>query len=78
LGIWNLSKATLKYIYHIKYSEKGIETSPDGKYVAVAEKKNGKDYICIYHSNSFIQLEVYQHEINIINLRLIIVYLLEL
>lgn len=59
LGIWNLAKGELKYIYHIKYSEKCIESSPDEKYIAVARenRNSGKDCISIYHSASFIQLQ---------------------
>lgn len=36
----------------------GIEASPNGQFVAIVEKKNGKDYISIYHGNSFILLHV--------------------
>lgn len=39
-------------------SDLGIETSSDGKYVAVIEKHDGKDYISIYHANSYILLQV--------------------
>lgn len=36
----------------------GIETSPDGKYVAIIERRGGNgDYISIYHANSYILLQ---------------------
>ncbi|KAI8088518.1 hypothetical protein BDF21DRAFT_358265 [Thamnidium elegans] len=60
LGIWDLSTSELTYINHIKYTEKGIETSPDGSYVAVARKDSGKDYISIYYGGSFTQLEHFE------------------
>lgn len=37
----------------------GIETSPDGNYVAIARKENGKDCISTYSSSTFQLLEVY-------------------
>jgi len=76
--MWNLSTSTMKFMNHIKYSEKGtsfplflpcnahthvagfigIETSPDGKYVAMIERRGGNgDYISIYHANSYILLQ---------------------
>ncbi|KAI7901295.1 uncharacterized protein BX663DRAFT_514043 [Cokeromyces recurvatus] len=66
LAIWNLSTKEMKFINHIKYSEKGIEFSPDGKYVAIVEKYNGKDCIGIYQGNSFILL--HRFEVDTVNL----------
>ncbi|KAK4508946.1 uncharacterized protein ATC70_013219 [Mucor velutinosus] len=58
IAMWNLSTSTMKFMNHIKYSEKGIETSPDGKYVAIIERHGGNgDYISIYHANSYILLQ---------------------
>ncbi|EIE90508.1 hypothetical protein RO3G_15219 [Rhizopus delemar RA 99-880] len=47
------------------YEDKAIETSPDGKYVAVVHKRNGKDTLSVYHSSSFILLE--QFELNMVD-----------
>ncbi|KAG2210736.1 hypothetical protein INT46_008558 [Mucor plumbeus] len=60
ITIWNLSTAEMKFMNYIKYSEKGIETSSDGKYVAVIEKHDGKEYIGIYHANSYILLQRFE------------------
>ncbi|KAI9476565.1 MAG: WD40-repeat-containing domain protein [Benjaminiella poitrasii] len=66
LAIWNLSTKEMKYINHLKYSEKGIEFSPDKNYVAIVEKYKEKDCIGIYHGNSFILL--HRFEVNTVDL----------
>lgn len=59
-GVWDLATGTLQWIEHLKYADKGIEVSPDENYVAIAEKRNGKDYLGIYHSNSFIFIQGFE------------------
>ncbi|ORE05223.1 YVTN repeat-like/Quino protein amine dehydrogenase [Rhizopus microsporus var. microsporus] len=51
-----------RYINGVKFRDKCIETSPDGKYTAVIHKRSGKDALGIYHSASFISLQ--QFEVN--------------
>lgn len=79
--MWNLSTSTMKFMNHIKYSEKGtsfpfcfiihtnsqvagyfigIETSPDGKYLAIIKRHDKGDYISIYHANSYILLQRFE------------------
>ncbi|KAI8091051.1 uncharacterized protein B0P05DRAFT_528559 [Gilbertella persicaria] len=60
LAIWNLSTQELKYMNHLKFIDKGIEFSPDGNYVAIVELIEGKEYISIYHANSFILLQRFE------------------
>ncbi|KAI8636550.1 WD40-repeat-containing domain protein [Parasitella parasitica] len=60
IAIWNLSTTVMKFINHAKYSEKGIETSPNGEHTAIIEKYDGKDYVSIYHANSFILLQRFE------------------
>ncbi|CEP09942.1 hypothetical protein [Parasitella parasitica] len=70
IAIWNLSTTMMKFMNHTKYSEKGIETSPDGKYIAIIEKHDGKDYISIYHANSFILLQRFELDtVNVENIK---------
>ncbi|CEI95195.1 hypothetical protein RMCBS344292_09389 [Rhizopus microsporus] len=66
LAIWNLSKKEQRYINSVKFRDKCIETSPDGKYTAVIHKRSGKDVLGIYHSASFISLQ--QFEVNTVDL----------
>ncbi|KAG2200729.1 hypothetical protein INT47_002773 [Mucor saturninus] len=67
LGIWNLPTLEYKYIRQIKYTDKGIETSPDGNYIAIARKENGKDCISTYSSSTFDLLEHF--EVGTVNLQ---------
>ncbi|CAO3700242.1 unnamed protein product [Rhizopus stolonifer] len=60
VSIWNLSKKEQRHINYTKFYEKAIETSPDGKYVAVVHKRSGKDTLSIYHSASFVLLESFE------------------
>ncbi|KAI8383073.1 hypothetical protein BD560DRAFT_364711 [Blakeslea trispora] len=62
LAVWNLSKREMKYMNHLKYTDKCIEFSPDGQFVAIVELNEGKEYIGIYHANSFILLQRFEAE----------------
>ena len=43
-----LTDNQVRYIRHPKFMEKGCEVSPDGRYVAVIENRQGKEGISIY------------------------------
>ncbi|RCH79368.1 WD repeat-containing protein wrap73, partial [Rhizopus stolonifer] len=49
-------------IVRVRWSpdSKSIEFSPDGNYVAIVELIEGKEYISIYHANSFILLQRFE------------------
>lgn len=66
MSVWSLSHQEVKYIHHIKYSDKGIEASPDKKYMAIVEIHQGKDYIGIYHGSSYRLLQ--RFEVNTVDL----------
>ncbi|KAI9263299.1 quinon protein alcohol dehydrogenase-like superfamily [Phascolomyces articulosus] len=48
ISVWMLADKQVRYIRYPKFMEKGCEISPDGKYVAVIENRQGKDGISIY------------------------------
>lgn len=51
--IWSLVKKSVYYIKFPKFAGKGCEFSVDGKYFAVLERKQFKDYIGIYHCQTW-------------------------
>ncbi|KAG2222593.1 hypothetical protein INT45_008712 [Circinella minor] len=48
ISVWMLTDNQVRYIQYPKFMEKGCEISPDGKYVAVIENRQGKEGISIY------------------------------
>ncbi|KAG1055180.1 hypothetical protein G6F46_003331 [Rhizopus delemar] len=62
---WTVDSKNIISVSQMNYEDKAIETSPDGKYVAVVHKRNGKDTLSVYHSSSFILLE--QFELNMVD-----------
>ncbi|KAI8147894.1 WD40-repeat-containing domain protein [Fennellomyces sp. T-0311] len=48
LSVWMLGDQQVRYIRYPKFIDKGCEASPDGKYMAIVESRQGKDYIGIY------------------------------
>ncbi|CAO3612163.1 unnamed protein product [Cunninghamella blakesleeana] len=57
LNIWMFKQNKIKYIEQPKFIDNGCVPSPDGKYVAIVETKNAKDYINILDGKSFILLK---------------------
>ncbi|CDS07055.1 hypothetical protein LRAMOSA09578 [Lichtheimia ramosa] len=51
ISSWLLLDQQVRYIKHPKFHDKGCESSPDGKYIAIAQLHQGKDYIGIYTSS---------------------------
>ncbi|KAI8988936.1 hypothetical protein BDB01DRAFT_783669 [Pilobolus umbonatus] len=60
LSVWSLSNKEVKLIHHVKYVNKGVESSPDNKYIAIAEVHQGKDHIGIYHGTTYHLLERFE------------------
>lgn len=53
LTIWSLVRKSVSYIKFPKYSDRGISFSADGRYMSVVERKEFKDYIGIYHCETW-------------------------
>lgn len=49
MTIWSLVDRSTNYINYPKYSEKGISFTSNGYFMALAERKESKDYIGIYY-----------------------------
>lgn len=49
LTIWNLCKTEISYIKGPKLTDKGISFTQDGKFMALAERRECKDYVSIYY-----------------------------
>ncbi|EPB83563.1 hypothetical protein HMPREF1544_09665 [Mucor circinelloides 1006PhL] len=60
IAMWNLSTSTMKFMNHIKYSEKGTSFPFYGKYLAIIKRHDKGDYISIYHANSYILLQRFE------------------
>ncbi|ORY92343.1 hypothetical protein BCR43DRAFT_498198, partial [Syncephalastrum racemosum] len=48
ISVWHLASKEVHYIRYPKFIRKGCEYSPDKKYIAIVENRQGKDYIGIY------------------------------
>ncbi|ORZ21647.1 hypothetical protein BCR42DRAFT_407996 [Absidia repens] len=57
ITVWMFIKNEIKYIYQPKIRDIGCVSSPDGKYIAVVEKKDSKDYLIILNAKSFSLLQ---------------------
>ncbi|KAL1925476.1 uncharacterized protein VTP21DRAFT_359 [Calcarisporiella thermophila] len=55
LTIWSLLTKKVTYIQNPKYTDKGISFRADGKYLAIIERRDSKDYICIYSTTDWKQ-----------------------
>jgi len=53
LSVYSLIDKTMQHIKHPKYADKGLCFSSDGKFMALAERKDTKDYIGIYHTGEW-------------------------
>lgn len=53
LSIWSLEDMSVHHIKSPKFSDKGMKFSSEGKFLALAEKWETKDYIGIYYTNDW-------------------------
>jgi len=67
LSIYSLIDKSIYYIKHPKFVDKGISFTSDGKFMALAERKDTKDYIGVYYTCDW----------KLVNVRDIIVFLSE-
>jgi len=62
ISIWSLINRAVYYIKYPKFSNKGIVFSPDGKFLAVLERDQGKDFVGLYHLETWQQVNVFAVE----------------
>mmetsp|Transcript_481 Transcript_481/g.1053 ORF Transcript_481/g.1053 Transcript_481/m.1053 type:complete len:436 (-) Transcript_481:31-1338(-) len=48
ITVWSLINKSCKYIKAPKFSNKGMTFSPDGKFMALAERRDCKDYVSVF------------------------------
>ena len=53
LTLWSLVNKTVSYIKYPKLTRSGLEFSPDGQYMALAERRDCKDYISIFNAEKW-------------------------
>ncbi|XP_047138743.1 WD repeat-containing protein WRAP73 isoform X1 [Hydra vulgaris] len=58
ISVWSLISKSVSYIKYPKHANKGLEFSKNGKYLAVAERRNFKDFISIFVCDTW---EMIQH-----------------
>ena len=59
-SIYSLADKNVYYIKNPKYPDKGLTFSNDGKFMALAERRDAKDYIGIYYCGSWKLLNHFQ------------------
>ncbi|KAG0191222.1 WD repeat-containing protein wrap73 [Apophysomyces sp. BC1034] len=62
IAAWMLADQKIKYARYPKFIDKGCESSPDGKYIAIVEDRNGKDYVAIYSGSTLMLLRHFATE----------------
>ena len=53
ITLWSLVSKSVAYIKHPKLSQKGLDFSKDGKFMALAERRDCKDFISIFDCSSW-------------------------
>ena len=53
ITVWSLINKCVSYIKYPKHSTKGLSFSKNGQYMAVAERKNCKDFVMIFNCDSW-------------------------
>lgn len=53
LTLWSLVNKTVSYIKYPKLTRGGLEFSPDGQYMALAERRECKDYISVFNAEKW-------------------------
>ncbi|KAJ3294247.1 WD repeat-containing protein wrap73 [Borealophlyctis nickersoniae] len=57
ITVWSLTTKDAYYIQYPKFSDRGYSFRKDGKYFALAERKDCKDYISIYDCEDWVLLK---------------------
>ncbi|XP_033103905.1 WD repeat-containing protein WRAP73-like [Anneissia japonica] len=53
ITVWSLVNKSVSYIKYPKDTKQGIDFSRDGKYMALAERRDGQDFISIFAANTW-------------------------
>ena len=64
ISIWSLIDKSVAYMRYPKYANQGLDFTKDGKYMALAERRNCKDYISIIACDSWQLLKNFETETN--------------
>ena len=58
ITIWSLVDRSVRHINLPKDAEPGLDFSPGGSYLAVAERRSAKDFVVIYSCESWTEVTV--------------------
>ncbi|KXJ16324.1 WD repeat-containing protein WRAP73 [Exaiptasia diaphana] len=62
ITIWSLVSKSVSYIKYPKHASEGLDFSRDGKYMALAERRNCKDFVSIFTCDSWQLLKHFEVE----------------
>ena len=62
LTIWSLVDETVSYIKNPKHHDKGLSFTSNGKFMALAERNDCKDYVGIYYCGDWKLMNHFQVE----------------
>lgn len=60
ITVWSLVNKSVCYIKYPKHATKGVEFTKDGKFMAVAERRNCKDFISVFSCDSWDMLKHFE------------------
>jgi len=53
MTVWSLVNKSCTYIKAPKFAAKGVSFSPDGKFMALAERRDCKDYVSVFSTSAW-------------------------
>ncbi|XP_076472326.1 WD repeat-containing protein WRAP73-like [Babylonia areolata] len=62
ITVWSLTNKSVSYIRHPKKCEKGVDFTKDGKYMALAERRDCKDYVSIFSCDGWSLVKHFESE----------------
>ncbi|EDO38446.1 predicted protein [Nematostella vectensis] len=62
ITVWSLISKSVSYIRYPKHAYEGLDFSKDGKYMALAERRNCKDFVSIFACDSWKLLKHFEAE----------------
>lgn len=64
ITVWSLVDKSVSYIKYPKHAHQGLSFSKDGKFMALAERRNCKDFISIFSCNGWQLVKHFETETN--------------
>jgi hypothetical protein len=64
MTVWSLVNKSCTYIKAPKFAGKGVSFSPDGKFMALAERRECKDYVSVFSTSAWTVAAHFQVETN--------------